>query len=303
MNKQQNAGLVRFLFQLVLVLVACVIFAGCQKQVSEESGHKQMLQPQNEQVDTTGNLQDQSSAIHDSGEKGKAGQDKDRSLTVAARNEDAGGGGLVRVFEDVWIDRDRGIVEFAGVVPVDVHNPLAPHVFLEVLVCAPDTREHETLVMTRANPSQIHAAILMLGLKAGVPGRFYFDENDELKAVPASGDGLDVFVAYEDSEGQQIQMPISQWITHVDREDGQGQIEDARWVFAGSRFVERGGVEFYDADGAGTIVGLHTFGNEVVAFGQPMNPEASIEEPVWIANTKTVPRMGTVVRVQLRAIR
>ena len=67
------------------------------------------------------------------------------------------------------VSREARALEFDGTVPIDVHGK-APRVFLEVLVCSRDTREHESLVVTDVKPSSVHAALLMLGMTPGTPG-------------------------------------------------------------------------------------------------------------------------------------
>ncbi len=77
------------------------------------------------------------------------------------------------------------------------------------------------------------------------------------------------------------------------------------WVFAGSRFVKRRdpetGVarEVYDADGAGQIIGLTTFGSETIAWRQILSPESSITAPLWLARRERVPIAGTPVVVRI----
>ena len=75
---------------------------------------------------------------------------------------------------------------------------------------------------------------------------------------------------------------------------------EPRWVFAGSVIATRQGREVYDADGAGTLIGLCTFGSEVIAWHDTFSPEAAVDEPVWIADPKKVPAPGTAVVVRIR---
>ena len=41
--------------------------------------------------------------------------------------------------------------------------------WLEQVACMVGTREHESLVVVEAKPSEVHAALLLLGLEPGTP--------------------------------------------------------------------------------------------------------------------------------------
>jgi hypothetical protein len=49
------------------------------------------------------------------------------------------------------------------------------------------------------------------------------------------------------------------------------------------------------------VIGLTTFGSEMIAWRQVLSPESSISPPTWIADVKTVPKAGTAVVVRVRA--
>jgi len=74
----------------------------------------------------------------------------------------------------VVIDRANRSVRFSGIVPIDAsRQPM-----LEVLVCTPNTREHEALVMTSVRPSHIHAALIALGAEPGRTGGLVWNGSD-----------------------------------------------------------------------------------------------------------------------------
>lgn len=192
-------------------------------------------------------------------------------------------------------------IEIDGVVPIDCHHPDTPHIFLEVVACAPDTREHEALVMTRAKPSHIHAALLARNLEAGFPGSWIWNgPGGRPTYIKPTGDKVEVFLRVTREDGSVDTRPVREWI--VDRDTGE-MLPDAPFTFAGSRFVDYRGAEVYDADFAGNIIGLATFGNEVVAWSEVFNPDSSIDEPRWIANRDVVPPYGTPVTIILRPAR
>lgn len=192
-------------------------------------------------------------------------------------------------------------IEIDGIVPIDCHHPDTPHIFLEVVACAPDTREHEALVMTRARPSHIHAALLTRNLEAGAPGSWIWSGSGSKPTyTPPRGDEVEVLLRVTRDDGSVDTRPVREWI--VDRDSG-AMLPDAPFKFAGSRFVQYRGAEVYDADFAGNIIGLATFGNEVVAWSEVFNPDSQIDEPRWIANRDVVPPYGTPVTIILRPAR
>ncbi len=207
-------------------------------------------------------------------------------------------------FPDVRIDFAAKTVEFDATVPIDAHNEDGVPIFLELIACSPDTREHESLVVTDALPSNIHAALLLIGLESGRPGGFRRAKQQEgatanaptpFERIAPEGDAVRVeFVVVRD--GVESAEPAASWVVR----DRTGEaLPDEGFVFAGSRFVTRQGREWYDADGAGTLIGLHTFGSECVAWRGVMSPESTLDEPVWVADVKRTPPIGTRVIVRL----
>lgn len=199
---------------------------------------------------------------------------------------------LVKVFPFVRAVPEGGVVEFDGFVPVDAHDPETPDVYLEVIACAVDTREHESLVATRARPAHIHAALLLAGGEPGAPGRFEWRDEAMLRHPPR---GQRVRVDLLVPGSPRVPSDPGRWIRD---HSGRG-LGEHPWVFAGSREVERSGRVVYDADGTGQIVGLHTFGSEVVAWARVAHPDSGVDEPEWLADARVVPVFGTPVTVRL----
>jgi hypothetical protein len=172
-----------------------------------------------------------------------------------------------------------------------------PRVYLEVIACTPDTKEHETLVVTRARPSHVHAALLAAGFTPGSPGSWEWT-GEVMRSKPPTGDAVVVELVYADADGREVVRPASDFV--VNAETG-ARLAETGFRFAGSRMAVRSGREVYDADGTGTLVGLATFGAETVAWGEVFSPEASVQEPEWIADPARMPRVDTPVVVRLRA--
>jgi hypothetical protein len=208
--------------------------------------------------------------------------------------------GMRELFPHVRADVGARVVEFDGTVPINCHDPATPDVFLEVTVCTPDTKEHEALVVTPARPSHVHAALLAIGLKPGAPGSWRY-EDKKLIALPPTGDPVDVTIAYRDAQGAEVESPANRWVKTADADGAFAPRKPGpAWVFAGSVFAHRRGEEVYDADGTGVLIGLTTFGSEVVAWADTLSPESSVQEPEWIADPAKVPRFGTPVVVRIR---
>ncbi|MDX2017351.1 MAG: YdjY domain-containing protein [Planctomycetota bacterium] len=200
------------------------------------------------------------------------------------------------------VQRESRTLELDGFVPIDATNPDTPRIFLEVVVCTPNTREHEALVMTRVKPSAVHAALLALGLEPGAPGAIRV-ERGEIRAVDPTGPELDVTIITPDG----VEHDAREWVVHFKSGESLAKLKPKhRFVFAGSRFVApksvTPGPERYDADDEGLLVGLHTFGGETVAFARAMSPETRLEPAEWIADRSRVPAYGTPIRVRIRAV-
>ena len=206
--------------------------------------------------------------------------------------------GPVQLFPAVRVDRVQRFVEFDGTIPIDAHDPGAPNVYLELIACTRDSREHESLVVTSAKPSHIHAALLLLGLEPGTPERL-----DPSAPKPATGPALRIEILFK-ADNQTTTRRVEELI--INAKTGK-TLPDQQWVFAGSRFLPKANnngttTEVYDADGTGTLIGLATFGSETIAPRAGFSPEANIAEPVWIARKETLPKIGTAVTVRLLPI-
>lgn len=221
--------------------------------------------------------------------------------------------GPVEVFPHVRVDTRARTVEVDASVACDAPADASRIVFLEVLVCTPNTREHESLLVTAAMPSHVHAAMLLVGLQPGLPGEWRVVDG-QLTPVAPRGEALNIDVKWQ-SAGTLQSEPIADWAWHPGDQRtlsgappapqaGLGSVAGSAsrpsWLFAGSRIVSRNGSERYAADGSGTLVGLTAFGDETIAWSAMYSPEASIEEPQWIARPGKLPPRGTAVVIAIR---
>ena len=203
---------------------------------------------------------------------------------------------LIEVFDHVRANRAGRFVEFDGVIMWEFHDPRTPDTYLEQIVCTPDTKEHESLVVSSARPSTVHAALLLIGARPGKPGAWDLLDG-RLVSQPPSGDPLIVrFVTPDGVEHD----PLA-WVVSSDRTRTlRSVVGDApAFVFGGSRFVNYNGRDVYDADFAGTLVGLTTFGSETISFREVISHEAAIQTPEWLAYNERIPEAGTPIVVRI----
>ena len=167
--------------------------------------------------------------------------------------------------------------------------------FLEQIACTRGTREHESLLVVQARPSQIQAALLAVGLRSGAPGSWRRRADGSLELVPPTGDAVEVLVrATPDSPP----VSVTEWL----RDTSGRAASPLAFLFAGSRFVPaRGGGERFLADESGSVIGLVTFGDEVVALAEVVPDRVEVEPARWQARTVAMPEEGAAVTLLLRA--
>jgi hypothetical protein len=209
--------------------------------------------------------------------------------------------GLVEVFPHVRLDAASRCVEFDGVVPIDCHDARTPTVYLEVVACLRNTKEHEAIVVTDALPSHVHAALLAAGLVPGKPGSWRVEQR-QLITIPPEGPEVTVTISWRDGAGVEISRSAEDMVLSAENKQHLREA-GARWLFAGSRFVNFQGKEFYDADGMGTLVGLATFGAETIAWSRVLSHESAVQEPELIADGAMIPPFGTPVVVRIKPTR
>lgn len=175
---------------------------------------------------------------------------------------------------------------------------------LEQVACSPQTREHESLVVVKAEASQVHAALLLADFEPGSPGVWTYDEG-VFGTVDPTGELLDVAVRYLDASGRSVEHPVGHWIRRFGAAGPIAELFPAEpWVFGGSKLVPNpqfmGPGEHYVADMTGSIIGLVTFGDEVVGFWRVFADQESVQAPIWEVNPETVPPPRTEVTLVLR---
>jgi hypothetical protein len=233
-----------------------------------------------------------------------ASQPQSQPSTAPATQPDESATGdtrIIKPFEDVVVrlNGENNTVEIKAWTCLDSG-------LLEQVACSPQTREHESLLLIKAKPSQIHAALLMAGFEPGSPGKWVY-ENEQFRGIAPKGEKLSIAVEYADPKNpaQQVRKEIREWIRATANNDA--ELRAAKpfpkepWIFAGSAIAPNqqhmGPGEHYVADMSGSIIGLVTFGDEVIGFSQVHSDQEAVEEPVWEVNPETVPPPDTPVTI------
>ena len=193
------------------------------------------------------------------------------------------------------VDRAAGEVRMECQVAIE-------HGWLEQAVCLAGTREHESLLATEVVPSRLHAALLLLGLQPGAPGSWREvpkGDSFAIERVPPRGPRVDLLVRV----AGRPDAPLDRWIHDpVANRDFPAQ----PWVFGGSlmrpnRAPEPG--EHYMADRTGSVVGIVTFGDEVIGCADVFADRTEIDAASWQARAGAMPPAGTPAVLVIRVHR
>lgn len=230
------------------------------------------------------------------------------TLTVQPESEKTPRTGRVEPFEHVVVDFDTRSVEVEGFVPIDVSHENTPDVWIELIAEAHGVRDFEALIGLHAEAREVHAALMLLGLEPGSPGKIIVQEDEEgrpLKRIDPTGPEIEVRFRYE-QDGETITADPTTWVH--DPETGKVFSElKPRFYFGGSSFREFEGKEWYMARVEGTVVGLCTFGNErggteTIGCTPVLSPHSDMGDPVWHAINDKIPPFDTPMTLILRAI-
>lgn len=154
---------------------------------------------------------------------------------------------------------------------------------LEFLVCLTGTKEYESLLRSRAKPSHVHLALLMIGLKPGKPARF---DEQAGRMLPPEGAPAKLSCLFE-RNGKTASYPAARLLRNQKTRE---EMAETAWVFAGSRFTEQGD---YLADVSGETISLVNFAHAVLDV--PMVRSSRNEVLEWVHNPETSPKRDTKV--------
>jgi hypothetical protein len=211
-------------------------------------------------------------------------------------------GKTVTLAEGLRLNRTERWIELDGFVPIDVREKdRTGYTLIRYLECIAVTplsgKDHEALLVTHVRPGTIHAALLTLGLEPGAPGAISWD-GQNANATPATGGPVEITLRPISQPAPGT--PIAEYIVHADTGvafDRATLGEAPQWVFAGSITQS----DRYIADAEGLVVGLHTFGSEVVALRMAISPDSFIQPPEWIAHPERTPPYGAEAIIRITA--
>ncbi len=158
---------------------------------------------------------------------------------------------------------------------------------IELLLCAENSKEHESILATGAQPRKIYEALGLIGATVGSPMSF---DPTTGKQTTASGQPLDIEIEHE-SSGKKLRQKAHEWM--VDSKNKK-PIAPLDWRFCGSRM--EGGTFTADADG--TIACVVDFSTALI--GLAASHSASDSELWVLADKNRVPMLGTTCTVIIR---
>jgi len=161
---------------------------------------------------------------------------------------------------------------------------------LEFLAVVTNTNEYEALVRSEVKPSDLHLALLMLGMKPGQP--IHFSEATR-QWFPPTGPPLQIEFRYE-KDGRPMTVPANRWMRDVKTK---AEAPAMTWVFTGSRVTEDGS---YAADSTGCLVGV--VNNELSVIDVPALASRALEARSWERNPDLMPGTGSPVTMVLTAL-
>ena len=163
---------------------------------------------------------------------------------------------------------------------------------LEGLLTRKGKKEHEYLLSGDFDARNLHAALLLIGAKAGSPAQFV------PKPKPASGSLILVRLRYKKA-GKAITVKAGDWIKTA---KGAKKLT-SEFVFGGSKMVpnpEGKGPPYYIAN-YGDVVCLCNIDSALMDL--PFASPKALDDRVYSIDTDAVPAMGTAVEVVFTVVK
>lgn len=167
---------------------------------------------------------------------------------------------------------------------------LAVNAPLEFFCCLAGTSEHEAVVRTQAKPSDIHTALLAIGLKPGEPLTYV---EPTKKWLPPHGPPLNISVEFQ-KDGKTVTYPAYRWIRDLKTKK---EPKAFNWVYCGSRVMKDGR---FAADDTGYVVTLVNFDYALIDI--PQLASSNNDELEWERNAELMPEKGATVWMVIEPI-
>jgi len=165
-------------------------------------------------------------------------------------------------------------------VEVDGAILLEPGILIEVLVCTPSGKTHETVMTVDCVPSNVHAALLLIGLQPGRPVAY------KDKKYGPTGDRVKISARWTENGNTRI-VRAEDLLYNVKHKRA---MEHQYWIFCGS-VMDPQRDQPYLADLTGNIV--TTFNDPATVIDNPS--EAGMDDDMLEINAKVCPAPGTKV--------
>ena len=208
-------------------------------------------------------------------------------MAVAVTNTAGGDPTTVVTLGQVKADRARREITVSAQVCLRKGN-------LEFLLCRWGAKTHESIFHTRAMAADLHAALLALGLSPGTPAEWRSDEEGRGRFLPPRGARLTIHAAWRNKQGARTRIDVSRLVAVR----GAGKTAPPKqWVFVGSDVL--GGGRYW-ADLEGGMISVANLASAVIDV--PFESPRGLDERTFLANTETIPQVGTVVDLIIRPL-
>jgi hypothetical protein len=161
---------------------------------------------------------------------------------------------------------------------------------LEFFCCVKGTNDYEAMIRSEVKPSDLHTALLAVGLQPGQP--VHFSEATQ-KWLPPQGPPLQITMQYE-KDGKTVSVPAWRWLRDVKTRK---TAPPFTWVFAGSRVLPDGK---YAADITGYLISIVNFDYTVIDVPQIASSSNDLLE--WERNPDITPKLGAKVWMILEPV-
>lgn len=162
---------------------------------------------------------------------------------------------------------------------------------VEYLLVNETGKAHESLLVTKALPSHLHIAMLLLGAKAGKqsgtpPGQI---DAQYLQSAPElTGENVDIAISWIAADGIKHQCAAEELIANTDQKE---PLERGPWCYSGSAVVKG----TFLAQAEGSMIALVTDPAALISNPRPGHQN----DMVWTIRPDKVPPVRTSVKVTL----
>jgi hypothetical protein len=166
---------------------------------------------------------------------------------------------------------------------------------VELLACVHGSKDYESVLALDCQPYDLHLGLLAIGLEPGRPVsgelEFYHIGKRQEQGEPLRGPTVLVWVQWKDKKGT-VRHRAEELVLNVKTKK---TMEQAGWVFVGSRFVrdEVSGKEVYAAALTGAVI--TTYHDPTTVLDNPAS--TGEDDTLFVANQVLVPPVGTPVEV------